>query len=179
MPRRPSMKDEKRSYVLIMALNWPLTVPAERRLDFESPKLLLASIHQSNVDSRMTGLRCRISGPLSTSTTGTTDRATPINPNKVPAQPNPKFVKRAVDERGRRPLMMFRPSEVAESAEAAYLSYASVKKLIPAISIENIPAPVHPMPSVGTIQWTEPWPTLPQPYQNKPLAKRRLPGIEV
>lgn len=68
----------------------------------------------------MNGLEARIAGPLNNKTIGTKLSASPINPNKLPAHPNPRFLKSGWEANGKNAPKLFRPSEAAESAEAAY-----------------------------------------------------------
>src|ERR1700712_2145429 len=89
---------------------------------FSENSSFTASSPGSHMDSRMNGLRRRISGPLSTSTTGTTERAIPTNPSKEPAHPYPSVSKSSKEARGRNAPKVLRRSEAADSADAAYFS---------------------------------------------------------
>ena len=62
-----------------------------------------------------------------TRTIGTRDKAIPTNPSNVPAHPYPRFENNCGAANGRNAPKLFRPNDAAESAEAAYFSYASVK----------------------------------------------------
>lgn len=83
------------------------------------------------------------------------DIATVKNPRSDPAQPTPRLVYNAAENKGKPAAKHARVKEFAASALAAYNGCASTRKVKTEENTRRVPVAKKPEPMIGTIGWID------------------------